>query len=232
MIDNLTLSQLKKLDTPTVCNALEMIEDARRSYGFTTEQFFCLHPNQSAIVGLAKTATVRSLQPSGKTHKQTVEQRAKYYTYVSEGELPKICVMQDLDGAKAGNGAFWGTFNSSIHKSLNCEGVVTDGAVRDLGKIPKGFQMIAKSVRPSHGYIHIVDFKIQVNVCSMVVHDGDIVHADLHGAVCFPVSMAKKVVKAAKAFVESERPILDACKEKGITIDRILEIYKGIISKK
>lgn len=204
-----------------------MIEPERRSFGFTTEQFFCLHPNQLSIVGLAKTATVRSVYPSEETNKQIIEKRVNYYMYVSKGDLPKISIMQDLDGTKAGNGAFWGTFNSNIHRALNCEGVITDGAIRDLGKIPKGFQMIAKCVRPSHGYIHIVDFKIQVNVCSMIVNDGDLVHADLHGAVCFPTTMAKEVLKAAKEFIESERPVILACNEKGVKIDRIIDIYRG-----
>jgi len=181
-------------------------------------------------VGYAKTATMRSLQPSTKSVAETVEHRIRYYTYVGEGSERKVCVMQDLDSTRVGTGAFWGTFNSSIHRALGCDGVVTDGAIRDIQKIPEAFQMIARGVRPSHGYVHVVDFGIQVNVCSMVVNDGDLIHADVHGAVCFPASMASDIIDAAVEFMENERPIIEACQESGIGITRLIEIYRSRIS--
>jgi len=230
MVDASLFNQLKSLDTPTVCNALEMLDPGRRAYGFTTESLFCLRESLAPIVGYAKTATMRSLQPSTKSSAETVKHRVEYYTYISEGSERKVCVMQDLDSTRVGTGAFWGTFNSSIHKALGCEGVVTDGAIRDVQKIPESFQMIARGVRPSHGYVHVVDFGIQVNVCSMVVNDGDLVHADIHGAVCFSASMANDVINAAVEFVEGERPIIEACQESGIEINRLIEIYRSRVS--
>lgn len=232
MLNEKKIKELSLFDTPTICNALELMDENRKSFGFTTEQFFCLNPKAEPIVGIAKTASVRSLRPSAKTPTELIEHRAKYYTYVGKGKLPKICVMQDLDGIKSCNGAFWGTFNSSIHKALNCKGVITDGAIRDITKIPKDFQMLAKAVRPSHGFVHIVDFGIQVNVASMIVNDGDLIHADLHGAVSFPVSYVDKVIINAKEFIESEKPIIQACRKKNITLNKILEIYKGRVEVK
>jgi len=230
-VDAATFDALRALDTPTVCNALEMLESGRRSYGFTTEQLFCLRPEMPAIVGFAKTATVRSLRPSRESGDEVIMHRASYYRYVGDGPLPKVCVMQDLDGVNAGYGAFWGTFNSSIHRALGCEGVITDGAIRDIQKIPVGFQMIARAVRPSHAFVHIVDFGITVNVCSMVVCDGDLIHADVHGAVCFPPTLVGAVLAAAKDFIESERPIIEACAMPDITIDQVLEIYTRRVSR-
>jgi regulator of RNase E activity RraA len=119
--------------------------------------------------------------------------------------------MQDLDGNTAGQGAFWGTFNSSIHLALGCIGVITDSVIRDIDKIPEGIQLIARGVRPSHQYVHIVDFGLQVNVCSMVVQHDDLVHADVHGAVSFPAKIASEVIRAATDFVERERPVIEAC---------------------
>jgi regulator of RNase E activity RraA len=220
-----TLDELRKIDTPTVCNALEMIHPERRAFGYTTEHLYCHFPKAEPIVGFAKTATVRSLMPSGKDQEQTVADRVSYYRYIADGDFPKVCVMQDLDGLNAGHGAFWGQFNSNIHRALNCKGVITDGAVRDLNYIPANFQLLAKNIKPSHGYIHIVDFGNQVNVCSMVVVNNDLVHADLHGAVCFPFDLATRVIQAAREFVESERPIIEACQKEQITIDEIIDIY-------
>lgn len=219
--------RLRGVDTPTVCNALERLEPARRAYGFTTRQMFCFRPDLPPIVGYAKTATVRSLRPSGRSGEATIDHRVEYYRYVSDGPSPKVVVMQDLDGPEAAYGAFWGAFNSSIHQVLGCAGVVTDGAIRDLQQIPAGFQLLAAGPRPSHGYVHVVDFRVQVNVYSMLVADGDLIHADIHGAVCFPAELAATVVQAADEYVLSEQPVFDACREPGIDIDRLIDVYRG-----
>ena len=35
------IDELKTLDTPTVCNALEVLVPARRGYGYTTDPLVC-----------------------------------------------------------------------------------------------------------------------------------------------------------------------------------------------
>ena len=77
---------------------------------------------------------------------------------------PPIMVMHDLDGEHAGYGAFWGEVQSNVHKALGALGVVTDGSIRDIPMIAPGFQMLAGSIVPSHAYVHVVDFGIDVEV--------------------------------------------------------------------
>ncbi len=52
--------------------------------------------------------------------------------------------------------------------------------------IAPGFQMLAGSIVPSHAYVHVVDYGIDVNVAGMAVKSGDLIHADRHGAVVVP----------------------------------------------
>ena len=52
----LELSLLTQWDTPTICNALELIVPERRGYGFTVEHAVCLDPTLKPIVGYARTA--------------------------------------------------------------------------------------------------------------------------------------------------------------------------------
>ncbi len=59
------LKTLAKWDTPTICNALEVVIPERRGYGFTTTPFFCLDPSLPPIVGYARTAKIRAAQPPG-----------------------------------------------------------------------------------------------------------------------------------------------------------------------
>ena len=59
------LKILAKWDTPTICNALEVVIPERRGYGFTTKPFFCLDPSLPPIVGYARTAKIRAAKPAG-----------------------------------------------------------------------------------------------------------------------------------------------------------------------
>ena len=215
------LAALRELDTPTVCNALEVVAPERRGYGYTTDPLVCAFPDLPPMVGYARTAIIRSMRPSGHSDIDARDIRIGYYEHVSRGPAPRIAVIQDIDGTRPGYGAFWGEVNSNIHKALGCLGVITDGCVRDLTAIPQGFQMLAGSIKPSHAYVHIVDYGKQVNVAGMVVGDGDLIHADRHGAVVIPKAVARKVVEAARQVGAKEARILEACRAPDFTFEKL-----------
>ena len=43
-LSNELIADLQKIDTPTVCNALEAIAPGRRGYGFSTQPLVCTRP--------------------------------------------------------------------------------------------------------------------------------------------------------------------------------------------
>ncbi|MGB7181868.1 MAG: RraA family protein, partial [Burkholderiaceae bacterium] len=133
------LNTLRGFDTPTICNALELIMPERRALGFTTDHLHCADPSLPAFVGFARTATIRAVSASSLPADQQQAQRIAYYEYVARGAMPGVSVIQDLDPI-AGTGAFWGEVNSAIHKGLGCDGVITNGSVRDLDERAPGFQ--------------------------------------------------------------------------------------------
>ena len=51
------IKTLQTLDTPTVCNALELLIPKRRGYGFTLPNS-CTRPELPPMVGYARTATI------------------------------------------------------------------------------------------------------------------------------------------------------------------------------
>lgn len=209
------LDALKAFDTPTICNALEVLDPGRRAYGYTSETFFCVRPQLPPMVGFAKTVTIRAIQPSVRPSEEARAHRLKYLKFISEGPKPSIVVVQDLDDAQAGRGSFWGEVHSTIHQSLGAVGAITNGAVRDVTTLADGFQILARKVVPSHAYDHLVDFGGEVNICGMVVKDGDIIHADQHGAVVLPSEAVKKLPAAADLVTRREAVILKACAAPG-----------------
>ena len=212
------LQSLRKFDTPTICNALEIVAPQRRTIGFTTRNLFCLHPALPPMVGYACTATARAMQPSEKSKAEVRAQRFAYFDYIAAAPAPRIMVIQDLH-SQPGFGAFWGEVQTNIHKALGCLGAITNGSIRDLDMAAEGFQLLAGVVAPSHAWTHLVDFGTQVDVCGMVVQSGDLVHADRHGAVVIPHEVARKVPEAADLLGRREAVILQAAKSAHFSVD-------------
>lgn len=209
---------LLALDTPTICNALELVAPERRARGFTVRPLVAPFPQLKPVLAYARTATIRSKEPSALAKDKAKAQRLAYYEYVEQGPRPSIMVMQDLDGEDRGFGAFWGEVQTNVHKGLGCLGVVTDGCVRDIDMMADGFFVLAGTIAPSHAWVHLVDFGSQVNVAGMIVASGDLIHADRHGAVVIPHGTERKVVEAAALIARKEAVILAAARKPGFNV--------------
>ena len=217
-IDPAALAALRAWDTPTICNALELVAPHRRATGFTVEHLHCLDPSLEPIVGFARTGTIRAVEPSPLPADAVRAARAAYYEYVSSPPGPTVVVLQDLD-SNPGFGAFWGEVNTAVHKGLGALGCVTNGSMRDIDDCAPGFQLLAGKVGPSHAHVHIVDFGGQVNVAGMTVGDGDIVHADRHGAVVVPREAVLEIPAAVDLLTRREAVILGVARGEGFDID-------------
>jgi regulator of RNase E activity RraA len=223
VIDAALLKQLKSYDTPTICNALEIVDPGRRLTGFTVRPLVCPFPTMPPMVGYAKTATIRSTHVHELDAKQAREQRIGYYEYVAAAPSPGICVIQDLDGPDAGFGAFWGEVMSAVHKGLGLLGVVTDGSIRDIDQWAPGFQALAGSIAPSHAHVHLAAYGQEVRVAGMGVRSGDIVHADRHGAVTIPQALAGKIPAACDLLSRKEAVILTMARAPGFNVAKLRE---------
>jgi regulator of RNase E activity RraA len=212
---------LRAIDTPTICNALEMFDAKFKNQGYTLDPLVCAFPKLPPIVGYAKTSTAMALTPARREKKAEDRMNNGYLDYVAAGAAPKIAIVQDLDGNQRGRGALWGEINTTMHKALGCLGVVTNGSVRDLRMIAPEFQLIAGSVGPSHANEHLVGYGGRVNVAGMVVEDGDLVHADEHGAVVIPHELARKLPEAVALILRREQVILKVCRAPGFTVGKL-----------
>lgn len=217
------LAALRKLDTPTVCNALEVVAPERRGHGYTIAPFFCPRPGLEPIVGYARTGTIRAATPPTGDAESTTRTRLAYYAHVAEGPGPTITVIEDLDDV-AGYGAWWGEVNTNIHKGLGSLGVITNGSIRDLDDAAEGFQMLAGMAGPSHAWVHIEEFNVPVNVHGMHVEPGDLIHADQHGAVVVPIDVAPALPGVAADIAAKERILIEASQQQDFSPDKLYEI--------
>jgi regulator of RNase E activity RraA len=209
------LEFLQSIDTPTVCNLVEIVAPERRGFGYTVRHLHCPFPELPPIVGFAKTVTFKAKDAVPLGEAGYMQKRLDYLDYVASSPQPGIMVMEDLDGEHVGYGAFWGEVQSNVHKALGCLGVVTNGSVRDIPAIAPGFQMLAGSIVPSHAYVHVVDFGIDVTVHGMAVKSGDLVHADRHGAVVVPTDKIDAMQATLGVVSAREAKIISAAKAGG-----------------
>ena len=216
------LDALRQWDTPTICNALELVVPHRRGHGFTVRPLVSADAALPPICGLARTGTIRAAAPSGRTAEVDRAARLGWYEYVAASAMPTVVVLQDLDDTP-GTGAFWGEVHASVHQSLGVLGVVTNGAIRDLGMLPAGFQLLAGAVGPSHAHVHVVQYGQDVSVHGMAAHHDAVVHADRHGAVVIPHDAVAKLPEALDLCARREAPILELCRSRDFTVVALRE---------
>jgi len=227
---------LKKFDTPTISNALDIYRGSRSADGYTKYPFICANTSLEPIVGIARTAKIKAANPPILSPKETTSIRLKYYEYISKG-FPKfpdaspVCVIEDLDWPNP-TGSFWGEVNVALHKGLGLEGTITSGLLRDLDAIDKTYQVLANGIGPSHAYVHVIEFNSPVNVHGLNIKDGDIIHADQHGAVIIPDQALSIIKKAIIYMNKKERHLIEAAKQDNFNIEKLIEAWTKASNEK
>lgn len=207
------LDLLSRMDTPIICDAIEVVQGKRGFQGFTRGTMVCTEPGR-AVVGYAATAQIAALAPPTETPDVIRARRMAYYKAMHNAPKPSVAVIEDLDDPNC-IGAYWGAINTTVHKGFGMSGALTNGVVRDLGDLPQGFPVIAGSIGPSHGFVHIRTIGQPVRVMGLMVRQGDLVHADRHGAVVVPSEVVVPLAAAIHKLQETERLILDPARKPG-----------------
>lgn len=208
------LKLLRSVDTPTVCNAIETAQGKRGFDAFTRGTMLCSAPDAPAIVGYARTAKIAAVAPPTEPPEVIRERRMAYYRYMAEGAHPSVAVVQDLDVPQA-IGAYWGEINTSIHKGFGMSGALTDGVMRDLGDLPDGFPVVAGSIGPSHGFVHVREIGTEVTVHGLRIAPGDLIHADRHGALVIPDDILPRLADAIETLLRTEKIVLEPANRPG-----------------
>ncbi len=210
------IEELKAFCTPTVSNAIELFDVRPRTEGFMRPGLHCYFPEIGPIVGYAATATFGAQQPPAEPIDLAETLRA-YHDSVLAQPAPRISVAQDVDDEPIG--ALFGEVSSTVHKALGCVGHITNGGVRDIDEVREiGFQLISSCVQVAHGYIHLEDFAIPVQVGGVTVNPGDLLHADQHGFCIIPPEVAPHLGEACRGIEEAEHPLLELARSSAFTV--------------
>ena len=219
-MDDTLLDLLRRVDTPTVCNAIEVVEGKRGFNRFTKGTMFHCRPGMPAMVGRARTAKIAGLEPPEEDAPTLKARRLDYFRNMARGPGPTVAVVEDLDYPKCVAG-WWGEVHVAVHKGLGMKGALTNGVMRDLDVIDDGFPVLAGSVGPSHGFVHVRELGTQVTVMDMQVEEDDLIHADRHGAVVIPEAVIPDLEAGIATVISNEAIVLVPAREPGFTIEKL-----------
>src|SRR5664280_1377152 len=221
-----TFEGILQFDTCTIANAIERFGVRLRNEGFTRPGLHCLTGDLPRLLGYAATCRVRSADPpmSGNAYVD----RTDWWETIGLLPVPRIAVVQDLEAADSGASTI-GEVHAAILKAFHCEGVITDGSVRDVPGVRRmEFPMFASAVSVSHAYMHVVDFGAPVEIFGLPVRFGDLLYADVHGVVSIPLDIAARVPEVASGIRAKEREIIDLCQSPEFSLEKLL---KGVQTK-
>lgn len=211
------LKLLRSVDTPTVCNAIEVAQGKRGFNDFTRGTMQCSDV-ASVVVGYARTAKIAAVEPPNEPADVIKARRMEYYRHMAEGGSGCVAVVEDLDYPHA-IGAYWGEINTTVHKGFGMVGALTNGVMRDLGDLPDRFPVVAGSIGPSHGFVHVREIGTPVDIFGMTVNDGDLVHADRHGGLVVPKDIVGVLEIAILKLLETEKVVLEPARAQGFDFD-------------
>ena len=225
MLTKELISFLKKFDTPTISNALDIYRGSRSADGYTKYPFVSANPRLEPIVGIARTAKIKASTLPVLSPENVKSIRLSYYEYISKRselypDASPVCLIEDLDWPNP-TGSFWGEVNVSLHKGLGVAGTITSGLLRDLDAIDKNYQVLANGIGPSHAHVHVLEYGSSINVHGLNISDGEIIHADQHGAVIIPKDALTILPKAIQFMKKKEEIIINASQEKDFNFNKL-----------
>ena len=200
------LDTLRKYDTPTVCNVLELFEIRPRNTGYMDDRIKACYPALPPMVGFATTATFRAGAPpkGGDTYIGLGGQIDR----IAALSGPKVVVFQDLDDPPVA--ATFGEIMCTTYKAFGCVGLITSGSGRDLDQVePLKFPCFTSGTMPSHGYTQIVELEVPVRVGGVWVNPGELLHGDRNGVTTIPVELAALTAEGCAGFVDAESVVLE-----------------------
>ncbi len=214
------IEELKTIDTPTVCNAIEQFDVRGRIEGFFGMDIRCLLPELGSMVGYAITLTVDSTTPG---IPRSDEVWHAWLKAMEESPKPSVLVMKDI-GPQPRKSAHIGEVMGTIATRLGVAGIVTDGGVRDILELRElGFHCFASGLVPSHGNPRLVEVNVAVQIDGVRVRPGDLLHGDANGVTIVPRSIAAQVAGAADQIRAREAGILAYVKGPDFTVEGLFQ---------
>ncbi len=210
------IDYLKTIDTPTLSNAIELLNVRPRSAGFMPLQIKAIFPELGRMVGYAVTAEVESMT---QREPGDPERFLELYEAVAKSPKPAVVAFQEI-GGHPDYAVHCGEVMATAFTRLGAIGLVSDCAVRDLPEVrPLNFHYFARGTGASHAYFRIHRVGVAIQIGGIVIHPGDLLHADENGVLLVPPGIQDSLAEKVDAIRVRERKLMDYMRSPEFTIE-------------
>lgn len=213
------IEALRRIDSPTISNAIEAFDVRNRTEGYASLELRCLFPELPPMVGYAVTCTADSTIPD-KSRKSSI---MALYEAIQAAPKPAVVILKDVGQDRLRSCHAGDVMSSTFHR-LGAVGLISDGGVRDLAGVKErapGFQMFAPGTVVSHGTAVILEISVTVSICGLMIRPGDLLHGDASGLVSIPHSIADKVAAQSEKVWQRERELIEFVKSSAFTLEEL-----------
>lgn len=82
------------------------------------------------------------------------------------------------------------------------------------------YPVFAGSIGPSRRFVHVVELGTTVRIFGLDVAQGDLIHADRHGAVVIPPEVVDLLASAIAQMQDTEQLVLTPAREPGFDFEK------------
>ena len=241
--------KLLEFDTPTVANGLEKLDVQDPTVGYTGPDVRALMPEMGARVGVAVTARLDTTTAGMDRPPTLFRDWLRMIHEATQGDFfapwagrtaglkagrlarpmaqknckwPVFAVMESV-GPKPRYTVTIGDGMGTIMKMAGAVAFITNGCIRDLdGVRAVPLPCWAAGLSAMHGRLRWLDVGSPVVIDGMTVRPGDIIHADVNGAIVIPPKVADEVYDKTAAFRVWEQGVFAKLRAPGMTIEKYL----------
>jgi len=209
---------LKTVDSPTLSNAIELLQVQPRHVGFTPLQIRCLFPEFGRMCGYAVTAHVESV-----TQLHPTEERAflELFQAVADSPKPAVVAFQEI-GGHTDYAAHCGEVMATAFSRLGAVGLVSDCGVRDVPEVRAlRFHYFARGTVVSHANFKIVRVGVPVQILGLEIEPGDLLHGDENGLLQIPRAALDGLERAVEQVRTRERRLMDFMRSPEFSVEKL-----------
>jgi 4-hydroxy-4-methyl-2-oxoglutarate aldolase len=206
------LDALRRIDSPTVSNAIEAFGVRSRLSGFAGWGLRCAFPELGTMVGYAVTCTAESTAEKSRSERGLF----RLWEAIEAAPKPAVVVIKDI-GHDRSRSCHMGEVMATTAKALGAVGCVSDGGLRDVMEVRAlgGFQYFCPGFVVSHGNPFICEVNVPVVLEGLAVGPGELLHGDVNGLLVVPDGIADRLATQIEKVRAGEREVLDFVRSPG-----------------
>lgn len=212
--------KLAEYDTPTVANAVEMLEVRDPSAGYAGPDVRALTPEFGRVVGIAVTARMDTTSPGVDNPGSAFLDMLRAIQAVAKGnggELVPVFAVIESVGPRPRYTVTIGDIMATMLKMAGAVAHLTNGSIRDIEGVTRvGLPCWGAGLSPMHGRIRWLDVNSPVVIDGVTINPGDVVHADVNGIIVIPPDIADQVYEKVLVVQERESKLLARLREQGL----------------